>query len=201
MLGCCVCQYCIRRKCGTGRSVDIDTLFDRRTGRMWVPKYLSKRQRAEQHTKQSGIQQRSRSTWVWAWSESSQDGIVSLRSPKLTKRLKSENLLAGSDLFIESEAPDEAAVIGGGESAARMLSPAVPPGRSDTRLLPGLVRFATCPGSISSDERNEVLSSSDFVLVIVRKESSRSFCAAFGVPLRSRIFWKFEKEASPMTRV
>ena len=39
------------------------------------------------------------------------------------------------------------------------------------------------------------------VLVKVRNESRRSFCAVFGVPLRSRIFWKLEKEESPMTRV
>ena len=128
-------------------------------------------------------------------------GNVSRLNPKLTNRLKSENLLIWSDLFVASEAPDGVAVMGGGESAARMLSPAVPPGRRDTRLLPGLVRFATWPGSMSSEERNDVPSSSGFVLVMVRKESSRSFCAAFGVPLRSRIFWKFEKEASPMTRV
>ena len=68
-------------------------------------------------------------------------------------------------------------------------------------LLPGLVMFAMRPGSMSSEERKDVLSSSGLVLVIVRKESRRSFCAAFGVPLRSRIFWKLEKEASPMTRV
>ena len=48
--------------------------------------------------------------------------------------------------------------------------------------------FATRPGSMSSEERKDVLSSSGLVLVIVKKASSRSFCAAFGVPLRSRIF-------------
>ena len=106
-----------------------------------------------------------------------------------------------SDLFVPSEPVDGTVDSGGDDRAARMLSPALLPGISDTRLLPGLVKFAICPGSISSDERKEVPSSSGLVLVIVRKESSRSFCAAFGVPLRSRIFWKLEKEASPMTRV
>ena len=130
-------------------------------------------------------------------------GSVSLLSPKLTNRLKSENtsrLPAWSDL-VPSEPVDGAFVNGGDDSAARMLSPAVAPGMSDTRLLPGLVKFAIEPGSMSSEERKDVPSSSGLVLVMVRKESRRSFWAALGAPLRSRIFWKLEKEASPMTRV
>lgn len=100
-------------------------------------------------------------------------GSVSRRSPKLTNRLKSENTSrrVWSERF-ESEPADGVVASGGDESAARMLSPAEDPG---TRLLPGLVMFATRPGSMSSDERKEVLSSSGFVLVMVRKASSRSF--------------------------
>lgn len=104
-------------------------------------------------------------------------------------------------MFVPSEPVDGTVISGGDDNAARILSPAAAPGMSDTRLLPGLVMFAIMEGSMSREERKEVLSSSDFVLVIVRKESRRSFCAAFGVPFRSRIFWKLEKEASPMTRV
>jgi hypothetical protein len=40
---------------------------------------------------------------------------------------------------------------------------------------------------MSREERNEVVSNSDFVDVVVTKASRRSFCKAFGVPLRSRI--------------
>lgn len=61
---------------------------------------------------------------------------------------------------------------------------------NDTRLPPGLEVFAMMlltEGSISSDDKNDAVSSSGLVLVIVRKESSRPFCSAFGVPLRSRI--------------
>jgi hypothetical protein len=96
---------------------------------------------------------------------------------------------------------------------------------SDSLPEPGLVMFtaARCEeveGSMSSEERNDVLSSSDLVDVMVRKESKRSFWDALGVPLRSRIynvypslaaaakcvavagtFWKFEKDASPMSNV
>ncbi len=114
--------------------------------------------------------------------------------------MKSENLLVWSDLVVLSDPPDCAVASGGDDSAAKMLSPVLPC-KSDTLLLPGLVRFATDAGSMSSEERKDVLSSSGFVLVMVRKESSRSFCAAFSVPLRSIIFWKLEKDASPMTSV
>ena len=115
--------------------------------------------------------------------------------------MKSEKvLLVWSERVVESDPPDCAVAMGGDDRAARMLSP-VAPCSSDTLLLPGLVRLATDVGSMSSEDRKEVLSSSGFVLVMVRKESRRSFCAALGVPLRSRIFWKLEKEASPMTSV
>ena len=103
-------------------------------------------------------------------------GSVSRRSPKLTKRLKSENTSrrVWSDRF-ESELADGVVASGGEERAARMLSPAAEPGMRDTRLEPGLVMLATRPGSMSSEERKDVLSSSGFVLVIVRKASRRSF--------------------------
>lgn len=40
---------------------------------------------------------------------------------------------------------------------------------------------------MSREERKDVPSSSGFVLVIVTKESRRSFCLDRGVPLRSSI--------------
>jgi hypothetical protein len=74
------------------------------------------------------------------------------------------------------------------------LSPPLLPADNgrDTRLAFGLdkvpVRCAPPPGSMSREDKKEVPSSSSFVLVIVRKESSRLFCSAFGVPFRSRIW-------------
>lgn len=130
-------------------------------------------------------------------------GSVSLLRPKLTNLLKSEKtsrLLDWSDLFVPSEPVDGTVVSGGDDNAARILSPAAP-GISDTRLVAGLVMFTTMAGSMSREERKDVLSRSVFVLVTVKKESKRAFWADLGVPLRSRIFWKLEKEASPMTRV
>jgi hypothetical protein len=69
---------------------------------------------------------------------------------------------------------------------------------SDTRLPIGLMVDCTDedPGSISSDDRNEVLSSSSFVLVMVRNESRRLFCSARGVPLRSRTCPKRQKNTT-----
>jgi hypothetical protein len=61
---------------------------------------------------------------------------------------------------------------------------------NDTRLPPGLEVVTTmlpAEGSISSDDKKDAFSSSGLVLVIVRNESSNSFCSTFGVPLRSRI--------------
>jgi len=40
---------------------------------------------------------------------------------------------------------------------------------------------------MSKEDKKDVLSSSGLVLVIVRKESSKALCWAFGAPLRSRI--------------
>lgn len=61
---------------------------------------------------------------------------------------------------------------------------------NDVRLPPGLDVVATMlptGGSISSNVKKDAFSSSGLVLVIVRNESSNSFCSTFGVPLRSRI--------------
>jgi hypothetical protein len=57
-------------------------------------------------------------------------------------------------------------------------------------LEPGLPRVApsAMDGSISRAERNDVLSKSVLVLVIVRNESRRLFCSIFAVPFRSRIW-------------
>lgn len=84
----------------------------------------------------------------------------------------------------------------GGDDPLRepnMLSVFGPPGEvnsgSAVLLEPGLPRVApsVMGGSISRAERNDVLSKSVLVLVIVRKESRRLFCSIFGVPFRSRI--------------
>jgi len=58
---------------------------------------------------------------------------------------------------------------------------------SAIRLVAGLPTARLVGGSMSKDVRNDVLSSSVLVLVIVRKESRRLFCSVLGVPLRSRI--------------
>jgi hypothetical protein len=96
-----------------------------------------------------------------------------LTRPKLTNLLKSEN----TSLF---------------------PSPAFPPGLKTspspptrfTRLSLGLAREVALraeEGSMSRDDRNDVLSSSARVEVMVKKESNRSFCEAFAVPFKSRI--------------
>ena len=108
---------------------------------------------------------------------------MSRRTAKLTKRLRSENLETGSTFGGVSLPPTS----GGDVSAARMPSPLVP-ARRFTRLEPGLPRVDECAGSMSSEDKNDVFSRSAAVLVIVRKESIRSFSWVFGVPLRSRIF-------------
>lgn len=60
------------------------------------------------------------------------------------------------------------------------------------RLAPGLTKlppaWPVVGGSISSEERKDVLSRSVFVLVIVRKESRRLFSMALGMPFKSRIY-------------
>lgn len=137
---------------------------------------------------------------------------MSLLNP-LTKRLKSENtsLLWSSDL---PAAPDPVGgpLKGGDPNTANKLSAApigvlTPPstrGR-EMRLPAGLVKleliWVVVVGSISRDDRNEVLSSSFLVLVMVKNESRRLPCSGKGVPFKSKIFWKFENEASPMSRV
>ena len=78
-------------------------------------------------------------------------------------------------------------------SAENMLSP--PPDDvtwvtklgNDTPLPPGVEVAARMAGSISSSVKKDAFSSSGLVLVIVRNESSNSFCSTLGVPLRSRI--------------
>ena len=72
---------------------------------------------------------------------------------------------------------------GGEDNAARMLSPVA----RLTLLPPGLCRLDEVLGSMSSADKNDVSPSSDFVLVMVRKESMTSFCCDLGVPLRSKI--------------
>ena len=119
--------------------------------------------------------------------------IESLRTAKLTKRLKSENLDAGSDLGGVSP-PPRPLPRGGEVSAAKMPSPPAPaPARRLTRLPPGLPSVEVWGGSMSKDDRKEELSRSVFLLVIVKNESMRSFCCVLGVPLRSRIWSRVNK--------
>lgn len=122
----------------------------------------------------------------------------SFLKPKLTNRFRSEKTsrrsperpIAGSGTL----APVEAAVDAGEVNDENKLSPPLPVtarGR-DTRLPPGLTRLPPSTpgpgGSMSREERKDVLSKSVFVLVMVRNESRRVFCCALGVPLMSRIF-------------
>jgi mannitol-specific phosphotransferase system IIBC component len=59
--------------------------------------------------------------------------------------------------------------------------------------IPGLAKFPLLidreGGSMSREDRNDVVSRSVLVLVIVRKETRTLFCSAFEVPLRSST-WK-----------
>jgi hypothetical protein len=62
---------------------------------------------------------------------------------------------------------------------------------SETRLPTGLVKSelicVVAVGSMSRDDKNDVLSSSALVLVMVKKESRRPLCSGSGVPFRSKI--------------
>ena len=87
-------------------------------------------------------------------------------------------------------APEGVLLIGGDPSVARSASLAPVPGKA-TRLPLGEVkrlRVLDVDGSISRFVRNDVCSSSGFVLVMVTKKSSRSFCSARGVPFKSMIY-------------
>jgi hypothetical protein len=121
----------------------------------------------------------------------------SFLKPKLTNRFRSEKTslrspvrpTAGSGAL----APVEGPVTAGEVNDENKLSPPLPVtarGR-ETRLPPGLTRLPPSKpgpgGSMSREERKDVLSKSVFVLVIVRNESRRAFCCALGVPLISRI--------------
>lgn len=59
---------------------------------------------------------------------------------------------------------------------------------------------APVDGSISNEDKKDVLASSDFVLVIVKNESSNAFCSDLGVPLRSSICYKQTLETRLLTR-
>lgn len=88
-------------------------------------------------------------------------------------------------------APEGVLLSGGDASDAKSASPALPPMPGDaTRLLFGAAvraRALVVEGSISSSVRNDVCSSSGFVLVMVTKKSRRSFCSERGVPFKSII--------------
>lgn len=123
--------------------------------------------------------------------------VLSLLNP-LTNRLKSPNTSLRSSG--RAPVPVEGPLDGGLPSAANKLS-AAPMGvltpstsGSEIRLPVGLVAFeaplliwVVFEGSMSSEDRKEVVSSSFLVLVMVKNESRRLFCSSLGVPFRSRI--------------
>jgi len=86
-------------------------------------------------------------------------------------------------------APEGVLLSGGEARVARSASPAPVPGTA-TRLPLGdaKARALVVGGSMSNSVRNEVCSSSGFVLVMVTKKSRRSFCSARVVPFRSMIY-------------
>lgn len=108
--------------------------------------------------------------------------MESFLSPKLTKRRKSENTCfegspcLPSPLMLE---PVGGPLGDGADKPAKILSlPAAFNGNAN-RLPPGLSRLPpmapVAGGSMSKEDKNEVLSRSVFVLVIERKESWRLF--------------------------
>jgi hypothetical protein len=117
-------------------------------------------------------------------------GAASRLTAKLISRLISEKtcLVAFASPRGGVSAPDGVLLSGGDPREARSASPAPVPGNA-TRLPSGDVRARALVvgGSISSSVRNDVCSSSGFVLVMVMKKSSRSFCSARGVPFKSMI--------------
>lgn len=120
-------------------------------------------------------------------------GVGSFFLPKLTNLLKSENtsLRCTSALPPASLEPVDGP-LGPGPPVMEAKMPSFPPKGRDTLLAPGLMRLPPeCPvaaGSMSREERKEVLSRSVLVLVMVRKESRRLFWVDLGVPLRSKIW-------------
>jgi len=127
---------------------------------------------------------------------------VSLRTAKLTRRLRSEKTSRlpsppGAGLPFEVSVPPPS----GGVIIPRVDDPPVALMSSEGTDMADEFGVMMEPaetgpggGSMSSEERKDVLSSSDIVLVIVRKMSSSPFCSDLGVPLRSNTFWKLEKE-------
>jgi hypothetical protein len=118
-------------------------------------------------------------------------GAVSRLTAKLINRRISEKtcLVALASPRGGVSAPEGVVLSGGDPSVARSASPAPVPGK-ETRLPLGEVRrprVLDVGGSISRFVRNDVCSSSGFVLVMVTKKSSRSFCSARGVPFKSMI--------------
>lgn len=127
----------------------------------------------------------------------------SLRRPKLTKRLKSENTSRfcpdSLALVLPSALEPVDGPVNGGVWRAPKPPPPLPPSAappptvkpnesgSAMRAEAGLPSITLSGGSISSVLRNDVPSNSAFVLEVVTKLSRRLFCSAFGVPLRSRI--------------
>ena len=119
-------------------------------------------------------------------------GAVSRLTAKLIKRRMSEKTCFVAALASPRggvSAPEGVLLSGGDASDAKSasLAPLIP--GDATRLLFGAVRerALVVEGSISNSVRNDVCSSSGFVLVMVTKKSSRSFCSARAVPFKSII--------------
>lgn len=118
-------------------------------------------------------------------------GAVSRLTAKLISRRISEKtcLVALASPRGGVSAPVGVLLSGGEARVARSASPGPVPGNV-TRLPLGdaKTRALVVGGSMSNSVRNDVCSSSGFVLVMVTKKSSRSFCSARVVPFKSMIY-------------
>lgn len=137
------------------------------------------------------------STKCWKLGSHEVGKVSDRRKPKVTNRLMSKTSRfcpASSPLEVLPSVLDPVGgpLKGGDPSDPNILSdpmPGVVDSGRVTRLEPGLLNVAPSVkgGSISRAERNDVLSRSVLVLVMVRNESRRLFCPVFGVPFKSSI--------------
>jgi hypothetical protein len=129
-------------------------------------------------------------------------GVESFLSPKLTKRRKSEKTCFEGSFCLASPLaldPVGGPLGDGADRPAKILSPPTAFKGNDNRLPPGLSKLPPIApvvgGSMSKDDKKEVLPRSVFVLVIERKESCKLFWMDLGVPFRSRICSRSQKRA------
>ena len=109
-------------------------------------------------------------------------GVESFLNPKLTKRRKSEKTCFEGSPCLASPLtldPVGGPLGDGADRPAKILSLPAAFSGNDSRLPPGLSKLPpmapVAGGSMSKDDKKEVLSRSVFVLVIERKESCRLF--------------------------